>query len=421
MGKGSLITIIGYMLYIDFMNNMGHCNFEVVPKWCFKAFPPLKYLMYTPSYHSLHHTQFRTNYSLFMPIYDYMYHTMDKSTDALYESSLKEKDDIPQVVHLTHLTTLQSIYHLRLGFASFASKPYSSKWYIMLMCPVTWLVILLTWIFGSSFVVEKNNLKKIKMQTWVIPRFSFQYNLAWQREIINDLIEKSILEAEEKGVKVLSLGLINMANDLDGDSELHIQKYPKLKLKIIDGSSLMTALVLNNIPDGTKQVLLQGNPTKVARALAQALCKRGVQVMMTSKNKYHMLKPLLSESIGSNLTLSSNYNPQVWLIGDGLDDADQNKALKGTHLIPFSQFPLKKVRKDCTYYITPAMKIPAALENIHSCENWLPRRVMSASRITGIIHALEGWNTHECGDSMLDVEKIWSSALSHGFIPLTHI
>ncbi|KAM1027506.1 hypothetical protein ACFX2I_040248 [Malus domestica] len=59
-------------------------------------------------FHSLHHTQFRTNYSLFMPIYDYIYGTMDKSTDALYESSLKRGKELPDVVHLTHRTTPES-------------------------------------------------------------------------------------------------------------------------------------------------------------------------------------------------------------------------------------------------------------------------------------------------------------------------
>ncbi|KAI4331798.1 hypothetical protein L6164_016753 [Bauhinia variegata] len=63
-------------------------------------------------FHSLHHTQFRTNYSLFMPIYDYIYGTMDKSTDIIYETSLKGQDESPDVVHLTHLTTPDSIYHL---------------------------------------------------------------------------------------------------------------------------------------------------------------------------------------------------------------------------------------------------------------------------------------------------------------------
>jgi len=44
------IAAVGtYVTYIDFMNNMGHCNFELIPKWMFSVFPPLKYLIYTPS------------------------------------------------------------------------------------------------------------------------------------------------------------------------------------------------------------------------------------------------------------------------------------------------------------------------------------------------------------------------------------
>jgi aldehyde decarbonylase len=31
------------------MNYLGHCNFELVPRLLFDVFPPLKYLMYTPS------------------------------------------------------------------------------------------------------------------------------------------------------------------------------------------------------------------------------------------------------------------------------------------------------------------------------------------------------------------------------------
>ena len=44
---------------------------------------------------------------------------------------------------------------------------------------------------------------------------------------------------------------------------------------------------------------------------------------------------------------------------------------------------------------------------------------MSAWRIAGILHALEGWTMHECGDAMMDAEKAWSAAISHGFVPLT--
>ncbi|KAL1217159.1 Very-long-chain aldehyde decarbonylase CER1 [Cardamine amara subsp. amara] len=45
----SIASLAGYIIYIDFMNNMGHCNFELVPKRLFHLFPPLKFLCYTPS------------------------------------------------------------------------------------------------------------------------------------------------------------------------------------------------------------------------------------------------------------------------------------------------------------------------------------------------------------------------------------
>lgn len=48
-GTASIASIGAYIIYIDFMNLMGHCNFELIPKWMFSVFPPLKYFMYTPS------------------------------------------------------------------------------------------------------------------------------------------------------------------------------------------------------------------------------------------------------------------------------------------------------------------------------------------------------------------------------------
>ena len=51
-------------------------------------------------------------------------------------------------------------------------------------------------------------------------------------------------------------------------------------------------------------------------------------------------------------------------------------------------------------------------------QNWLPRRVMSAWRIAGILHALEDWSVNECGDFMFSIEKVWQASLQHGFRPL---
>lgn len=41
---------------------------------------------------------------------------------------------------------------------------------------------------------------------------ALQYLMHWQRETINSMIEEAILDADDKGIKVLSLGLLNQAS-----------------------------------------------------------------------------------------------------------------------------------------------------------------------------------------------------------------
>lgn len=52
-GTGSIVLFLTYITFVDFMNNLGHCNFELIPAELFSIFPPLKYIMYTPTYVSL--------------------------------------------------------------------------------------------------------------------------------------------------------------------------------------------------------------------------------------------------------------------------------------------------------------------------------------------------------------------------------
>ncbi|KAM7275992.1 hypothetical protein ACFE04_017858 [Oxalis oulophora] len=418
LGTGSNFATITYITYMDFMNNMGHCNFEFVPKTLFSTFPFLKYVMYTPTYHSLHHTQFRTNYSLFMPFYDYIYGTVDKSSDSLYEKSLRRGGEQPDVVHLTHLTTPDSIYHLRLGFAYLAARPLKcSKWSLILW-PVTCWSHLLTWFYGSTFVLERNSFKNLKLQSWVVPAYNFQYIKDKNNEAINKQIEEAILDADSQGVKVLTLGLHNQSEELNKYGELYVERNPKLNIKVVDGSSLATAIVINTIPKGTSRILFRGQVNKIAFAIVEALAQTGIKVDAINKSDYKELKLKLDDKIKPCLAHSTCYDHQIWLVGEGLSDEDQRKASKGTIFIPFSQFPPKKIRKDCFYGTPPAMIIPKHFENLHSCENWLPRKVISAWRIAGIVHALEGWKINESGDRMCDIQKVWQATLRHGFRPL---
>jgi aldehyde decarbonylase len=174
-GTASVAVANGYLIYIDFMNYLGHCNFELVPKLLFDVLPPLKYLVYTPSFHSLHHTQFRTNYSLFMPLYDHLYGTADKSSDDLYERALHAREEAPDVVHLTHLTTPASLLRLRLGFASLAAAPapLASRYCTSLLAaPARPLAAFLA--RTTAFRSEANRLHKLNLETWVVPTYTSQ-------------------------------------------------------------------------------------------------------------------------------------------------------------------------------------------------------------------------------------------------------
>ncbi|MFQ6658408.1 hypothetical protein Gotur_027690, partial [Gossypium turneri] len=226
------------------------------------------------------------------------------------------------------------------------------------------------------------------------------YRSKSQKQSINNLIEEAIIEAEEKGARVI----------------------PSLKCKLVDGSSLAVAVVLNSIPKGTTQVVLRGKLTKVACALAFALCQKRIQVSVLREDEYEKLDKLLGTKSEGKLVLSKSYTCKVpkptWLVGDGLSEVEQRKASKGTLFIPLSQFPPKKLRTDCFYHTTLAMQIPLAFENVDSCENWLPRRVMSIWRIAGLVHAREGWEEHECGYTTSNIEKVWEATLKHGFQPL---
>ncbi|KAF3509195.1 hypothetical protein F2Q69_00001807, partial [Brassica cretica] len=193
---------------------------------------------------------------------------------------------------------------------------------------------------------------------------------------------------------------------------MYVRKHPKLKIRIVDGSSLAAAVVVHSIPVDTREVLFRGRITKVARAIVISLCQNGIKVMVLREEEHSMIAGFIGGHCKENLVLTTNYSPMIWLVGDRLSKEDQKKARKGTLFIPFSQFPPSKLLKDCFYHTTPAMIIPDSAQNIDSCENWLGRRVMSAWRVGGIVHALEGWEEHECGLEvpMANPPRVWEAA-----------
>ena len=91
-----------------------------------------------------------------------------------------------------------------------------------------------------------------------------------------------------------------------------MHKHPQLKMKVVDGSSLAVAVVINSIPKGTTQVVLRGALTKVAYAIAFALCQKGIQVVTLREDEHEKLrKSFGAKSECNNLLLSRSYSQKV--------------------------------------------------------------------------------------------------------------
>ncbi len=86
------LTPLGFFAYyivFDFLNSIGHCNFEFFPKWYIHS--PLKWIIYSPSFHNLHHSRWETNYSLFMPVFDWLFGTRTPESETLFLASQSGK------------------------------------------------------------------------------------------------------------------------------------------------------------------------------------------------------------------------------------------------------------------------------------------------------------------------------------------
>ena len=59
-----------------------------------------------------------------------------------------------------------------------------------------------------------------------------QYGLTWEKEAINNLIDKAICEADKKGAKVVSLGLLNQVCHLFSYSRSTTRKYMSFEWKL---------------------------------------------------------------------------------------------------------------------------------------------------------------------------------------------
>eukprot|EP00526_Cylindrotheca_closterium_P005305 CAMPEP_0113623458 /NCGR_PEP_ID=MMETSP0017_2-20120614/12067_1 /TAXON_ID=2856 /ORGANISM="Cylindrotheca closterium" /LENGTH=620 /DNA_ID=CAMNT_0000533407 /DNA_START=16 /DNA_END=1878 /DNA_ORIENTATION=+ /assembly_acc=CAM_ASM_000147 len=424
-GGASVSMFYAYLLGFDIMNAIGHCNFEFVPRW-FMSIPGMKYLIYTPSYHSLHHSRVHTNFCLFMPIYDHMFGTVHKTTDTLYEKAITGQSapkTAPDVVFIGHGTNLVSLFHLPFMFRSFSSRPFEPKWWLAPFWPLCVMVMFVMRIFGKVFCSDKHRLRHLKMETWVTPAWAIQFFFKSQWKFINSKIEEAILEADAAGVKVLGLGALNKNEALNGGGKLFVDMHPNLKTRVVHGNTLTAAAVLKKIPSNVKEVFVTGATSKLGRAISLYLAERGVKVTMLTASterfqKIHDEAPPKAQKLIVHATkIEAGANCKDWIVGKFCSEKDQGIAPSGTTFHQFVVPPLQEFRSDCVYTDLPAFALPVDTKYFKTCEMTMERGCVHACHAGAVVHALEGWDFHEVGAiDHTRIDQTWDAAIKHGMV-----
>ncbi|CAN6976049.1 unnamed protein product [Brassica oleracea var. botrytis] len=310
LGVGSISLIYGYAITFDFLRCLGHCNVEIFSHKLFETLSILRYLIYTPTYHSLHHQDMETNFCLFMPIFDVLGSTLNPNSWELQ--------------------------------------------------------------------------KKIRLAAGNIIAFV-------QNEALN------------------------------GGGTLFVNKHPDLRVRVVHGNTLTAAVILNEVPKDVKEVFLTGATSKLGRAIALYLCRRGVRVLMLtlSTERFQKIQKEAPAEFQNYLVQVTKYNAaqhcKTWIVGKWLTPREQSWAPEGTHFHQFVVPPILNFRRKCTYGDLAAMRLPKDVQGVGTCEYTVERGVVHACHAGGLVHMLEGWEHHEVGAIDVDrIDIVWEAAMRNG-------
>lgn len=424
-GVTSLGILYVYVLGFDFVRMMIHSNVEVVPVWPFELLPFLRYLFITPSYHSLHHMLGNVNYCLFVPFYDYLGGTLNPTAFKMHEELRKKgkEEVVPDSVFVPHGVDFVSALHIGLVGRTFSSVPRGGwRWWTYIFVPVVFVGVWISWLWGKAYVVAQYTIHGVTQQTWSMPLIGFQYFLPNSFVKINKLLEETILEADRRGVKVITLGALNKNEAMNGGGTLFVKKFKDLKVRVCHGNTLTTAVLLHELPEDVTEVFLTGSTSKIGKAIALYLCRKHVRVLMltASEERFDAVVKEAPKDGQQFLVRATKYqagqNCKTWIIGKWAGYGAQKLAPRGTHFHQFTLPPILHLRRDCFYKDSVGIRLPEKLvQGVNTCEHTMPRYVVHACHAGGLVHALEGWQHHEVGAvdvNQLDV--VWEAALKHG-------
>ncbi len=73
--------------------------------------------------------------------------------------------------------------------------------------------------------------------------------------------------------------------ELNGGGALFVEKHKDLRVRVVHGNTLTAAVIIKQLPTNVKEVFMTGSTSKLGRAIALYLCRRGVRVLVSFLSK----------------------------------------------------------------------------------------------------------------------------------------
>eukprot|EP00434_Breviolum_minutum_P042250 symbB.v1.2.037598.t1/scaffold5587.1/size25568/1 len=314
-----------YFTFFDIMNCIGHCGFECVPRWLQAG--PLKYFIYTSTYHSLHHSKYKYNYCLFCPIWDYIGGTVHSTTESLHNQVLSQKPRPLDAVFLAHGHGTHSMLHLPWLSPFLATHQHEQRWWMIPLQPFTFVWVLFCRYCLSTACVQRYQYRGTQCATWCLPVTGHFYFMKSHRQAISDMIVQAVKDADDAGVRYLGLAHLNKAEFINQGGKDLLPQLGDRKIRVVHGNTLTAAAVWQALREHTKpkdEIVFAGSTSKIGRALCILLAKRGNTVRMITgcEERFQKIKGEAGEG-GKHLVRVQTYEEGVgcrcWILGKWME------------------------------------------------------------------------------------------------------
>jgi len=406
-----VISSLLYMFIFDLVNAWGHTTINV-PEWYTNSF--LKYLFYPPSFHHKHHTGYKMNYALYMPIYDKLFGTYSEPHPNTFDTTCIKGQDMVLLCHMS------GVYHImnvpEINYCLVYTKPY------LFISPT--VDLLLTKIIGRFMKLFSRYYmtncyrigNAIVCRTLVIYRSPFEYMNPSSFPMINkELIDAIHNEYYYNGTTKFGLTNLNKNKQLNNSGEDLIKYIPKDVL-LWTGDSMSSAAVYNYlIQHNINDIFFIGGTGKIGKVVCKMLAKHNVRITLYSENK-------------ARANEIASYNPNYISVTDKLSDIHNYQNIVVGKYIDMNKLKLQD--KNILDYNVPFIKCSGnnhvqlgvlrdtkrTLTGLHECLTGCNEDETYACFAGCFINGIINRTTHEVGEiNEHDVVSVWAHGQALGF------